>query len=417
MRPTLLLLSAASLAAVAASGCGSSSSASGSTGPTADGGSGGGGGQSDAGGGGGPADGGGGGGGGGQDECAGLGPDIVGAPTASAALSAGRYDTCSVGSTDGLGTVALIVANRFNGPPEQFTIHLFDPSGAERGSYTGDDTILVEELSGFELRNWDLSQGELVAIDGKGSVLATTGKKKEKPWLVANDPLGGMVVASRLPDDSPPNVLAAYDDRLNLRWRTELASTEAMMAIGVDRQGNTLVLFDSRVRYGSGKLGGIWVDHSGTAGAEFEAADGISSPGAVALMPRVGSGLFLRGGDGSPWVRQFDSLGTGSSPPAWLAASPATTLHMARNGHAYAVISPATPNGNTSCSAKIEVVAPSGKSCGTAVFPADGSGLNCYGALTVGYDGTVVDMVASTKVSDVPEVHHCNFRWWTGFLH
>jgi len=130
-----------------------------------------------------------------QDECAGLGPDAVGQPTASAALFAGRYDTCSVGSSDGSGTVALMVAERFLGPPEQFTIHLFSPSGAERGRYTGYDTVLIEELAGFELTNWDLRQGELVAIDAQGSVVATTGKIDEKPWFVANDPLGGIAVA------------------------------------------------------------------------------------------------------------------------------------------------------------------------------------------------------------------------------
>ena len=32
-------------------------------------------------------------------------------------------------------------------------------------AHTG-DTVLIEELAGFELTNWDLRQGEVVAIDG-----------------------------------------------------------------------------------------------------------------------------------------------------------------------------------------------------------------------------------------------------------
>ena len=62
------------------------------------------------------------------------------------------------------------------------------------------------------------------------------------------------------------------------------------------------------------------------------------------------------------------------------------------------------------------MVAPSGASCGTAVFPADPSGSGCAGALTVGYDGTVVDMVGDTFFNDGTANRFCHFRWWTGFL-
>jgi len=361
---------------------------------------GGGGGQPDAGGGGGVV----------QDECAGLGPDAVGQPTASAALFAGRYDSCRVGTTDGSGTVALLLDNRNQGPPDRFTVHFFASSGTERGSYSGYSTVLIEELAGFELSYWDFEHGELAAIDENGSVVATTGKTDEHPLFVANDPLGGMVVVSRKADYRPPNVVAAYDDHLNLRWRAELSSTEQPLALGVDRQGNSLVLLDAA----SGKVGGIWIDHSGNAGAEFQAMEGITEPYSLLLTPRVESGLFLRGETGSGWIRQFDSMGTGSAPPDWLAARPGTKLHMARNGRAYAVIYEQRPDGV--CQANIEVVATSGKSCGTAVFPSDRAGSICAGALTVGYDGTVIDMVGNTFFNDGTANRNCNFRWWKGFL-
>ena len=110
--------------------------------------------------------------------------------------------------------------------------------------------------------------------------------------------------------------LVAYDDHLNRRWRTQLSFNQRPLALGVDRQGNSLVLFNAA----SGKVGGIWIDHSGNAGAEFQAMGGITEPYSLLLTPRVESGLFLRGKTGSRWIRQFDSMGTGGAPPDWLAA-------------------------------------------------------------------------------------------------
>ena len=106
-------------------------------------------------------------------------------------------------------------------------------------------------------------------------------------------------------------------------------------------------------------------------------------------------------------------MGTGSAPPDWLAARPGTKLHMARNGRAYAVIYQQRADG--ACQANIEVVATSGKSCGTAVFPSDRAGAICAGTLTVGYDGTV-DMVGDTFFNNGTSNRNCNFRWWKGFL-
>ena len=452
---TVLPLCASALLALPTARCGSgnatpvSDGGSGSGGGQQDAGGGGGGGQPDAGGGGGLPDAGGGGGGGGepdaggggggggrpdagadggiaQDECAGLGPDAVGPPSATAALFAGQYDSCSVDSTDGAGTVALMVANHSNGfrAPETFAVHLFGPSGSFSGTYRGGvETILVEELSGFELRNWDFQQGELVTIDETGSVVATTGKINEYPRLVANDPLGGIVVLFVPSGKTSPNTIAAYDDHLNLRWRTQLSTTVEVQALGTDRQGNSLVLFNS-----GGGLGGIWIDHSGAAGAEFRAADGISAsgnPDKLLLSPRVESGLFLAVvcdatascsiNYRANWVRQFESMGAGSAAPDWLMARPNTRLHMARNGRAYAVIH--SPRSDGACHADIEVIATTGKVCGTAAFPGEQSAGFCVAGLMVGYDGTVIERLANTFFNDGTSNYNCNYRWWTGFLH
>ena len=356
-----------------------------------------------------------------HDECAGLSPPDVQAPSASVGVSADRHETCQTGSSDGFGVVALIVDD-VNLLPRRSSVFLFDSSGNSRGTYSGPDqrspgdpafTFLTEQLAGFELRNWDPDTGsEVVAIDGTGSVVGSTGKINAVFVLVAIDPLGGVVVSSVPRDSSPTRAIAAYDDRARLRWRTELPSSDAIVAVGVDRQGNTLALVDGSSRYGSGKLAGIWLDHSGRAGSVFEAADiGDSPRGALLLTPRVESGLFLRRSDGA-WTRQFDAFGPGQPPPSWLEARSSTTLHMARGGRAYAVISPPTSGG--ACQAAIEVVTPSGKTCGTVVFPGEQSSF-CFVSLTVGYDGTVIEKV-NERSTGAGGGRVCGFSWWTGFL-
>jgi hypothetical protein len=221
-------------------------------------------------------------------------------------------------------------------------------------------------------------------------------------------------VVSRGSDSSPPRAIAAYDEHMNLRWRTQLASSEEVTAVGVDRQRNTLVLLDAQARYGSGRLGGIWIDPSGNAGAEFDAGAGP----AIALVPRVESGLFLQGSNGSQsaWIAQYEPMSAPSEVPGWLAARPGTSLHMARNGRAYAVISPGSSDGG-SCGATIEVVSRSGMSCGMATFPGDQQGGSCAATLAVGYDGTVVEMGGATFVGDGTSNFYKHFRWWTGFFH
>jgi hypothetical protein len=286
------------------------------------------------------------------------------------------------------------------------------------------DTFLTEQLAGFELRNQEPPLGtvgaggsEVVAIDDRGSVVGSTGTIKASFVLVAIDPLGGVVVSSVPRDSSPTRAIAAYDDRARLRWRTELPSSDEIVSVGVDRQGNTLALVDGSSRYGSGKLAGIWLDHSGRAGSVFEAADiGDSPRGALLLTPRVESGLFLRRSDGA-WIRQFDAFGPGQPPPSWLEARASTTLHMARGGRAYAVISPPPPTSGGACQATIEVVMPSGKTCGTAVFPGEQNAFNgfCTASLTVGYDGTVIEKL-DERSTGAGGGRVCGFSWWTGFL-
>jgi len=366
-------------------------------------------------GGGGQPDGGAGGEGG--DECAGLGPDTVGPPSATVTIRASASENWFAGANDGSGTLALMMTNDNYKP--SLRVRLFDPSGAQRGTYQPAQVTLSEQifgqLDGFTVSYYDTvhDSHELVALDRNASVIAATGTSSRVVWPVA-DPLGGIVVLGRVNDTYPIEV-AAYDERLNQRFRTQLSSIERVLASGVDLEGNTLVLLDAKDRYGAGKLGGIWIDHSGNAGAEFLALENIPSPPYVFLTPRVGSGFFVGTNPGPPtaaaWIGQFDAMGGRTAPPEWLAARPVETLRLARKRRAYAVISPARLD--NACHVDVEVVAPSGKSCGTATFPAAQSGQFCSSGLFVGYDGTaVVGSVEDTGGG----FRTFTFRWWTAFL-
>ena len=116
-------------------------------------------------------------------------------------------------------------------------------------------------------------------------------------------------------------------------------------------------------------------------------------------------------------VAQIDSYATETkAPPTWLAARPHKGLHTVHGGTGYALID---PEGDVaSCSQQIEVLAPSGKSCGTASFFI-ANGACSAGGLTVGYDGTVIQQLPHAMES-YPDpnwgAHTCTWRYWPGFF-
>ena len=69
------------------------------------------------------------------------------------------------------------------------------------------------------------------------------------------------------------------------------------------------------------------------------------------------------------------------------------------------------------CSTTIDIVAPSGKSCGTAEFPSPVSESRCESAMWVGYDGTAIQEIASTALGSGFNGVMSRFRWWTGYFH
>ena len=152
------------------------------------------------------------GGGGTADECAGLAPDTVGEPSASVIVPATVDEQWSPGASDGAGTLALKMTND-NAEPS-LSIGLFDPLGAERGTYQPAGVTLAESVvgqrDGFELSYTDFAhnRGVLAAVDENGSVVATADIVGAVPWPALNDPRGGIVVVlrpiDRRIDENPP---------------------------------------------------------------------------------------------------------------------------------------------------------------------------------------------------------------------
>lgn len=252
------------------------------------------------------------------------------------------------------------------------------------------------------------AHGNELGRDGPGSLLAQ-----------AEDPLGGVVVVSY---SAGVNELAAYDGRAHLRWRVALEpglrGGGGRITVGVDRLGNTLVL---TAEDAVTDFRGQWVDHDGHAGPQFTGtADFGTDPFNVQLLlaPRVGDGLFL--GEGPPrngWLAQFDSLAPAvRSPPSWLSSRP-LQVHVARGGRAYAFFELPGTGDQPPCAQRIEIVAPSGRSCGTAAFPVAGASCTTRPNIDAGYDGTVIQAFPPEmqRHNDDGTVT-CTWQSWPGFL-
>jgi hypothetical protein len=339
----------------------------------------------------------------------------VGAPNGSAqlALSQLGHDGILGAMSDGSGVVALIERSGSN-IPTQTSLWLYDQSGAQLGSYQGADTQVTEQLTGFMVsdRSEDLDgRGKVSAVDEHGNVTASTGLV-HRTFNIAPYALGGVIAVGSDSGGSPATV-TWFDESVRSRWQTSLPTSQRVVGMGVDREGNTLVMLE-RAPPQSGNFDGIWIDRDGNVGSVFDAGN---YPGGFVLSPRVGNGMFLGIPYGN-WVVQFDPFGGPTPAPDWLSSRPAgTRLHMARNGRAYAVI-PSGVNAMGACSTTIDIVAPSGKSCGTAEFPSPptDSGV-CQSVMWVGYDGTAIQEIASTPVAPGFNGVMSRFRWWTAYFH
>ena len=321
--------------------------------------------------------------------------------------------SCSAAVT-GTGALALLMGNAVE--PRNGVVHFVAPDGTLRSSTpAGTNAGILGRLSTFTGFTYTTSPGgggwQVQAWDDHGKAIAQGPSGAGFPTLV-EDPLGGMALLIREPAPAVEN----YDDRGKLRWHTQLSSQiTAIGGFAVDRLGNTFVMGDNSAYDKS--VTAQWIDHDGVATAAFQLfapqRDWNHIEGRVIV--RVGSGLFVHA---DSWG-QLDSMSTSVRPaPDWfLAAHPELMLGMSmvRDGRAYGIIyGPQGPD----CTATVEIVTSSGKSCGKAAFAA-GSGTNCSfaGEASIGYDGTFVQRVPPPSGLCSGGACSCTWHWWTGFFH
>jgi hypothetical protein len=260
---------------------------------------------------------------------------------------------------------------------------------------------MAGQLSGFEgmvSRTTPEIANALRAWDSHGTLVAE-GPFRTDIQDFAADPTGGIVVLER-----PPAAIESYDAQLRLRWHVDLPSAGPFAGATVDRTGRTLAVWTPGDPPTSKAADAIWIDRDGTAGSIFQLLPQQSNfaHDLVRATQRVGSGLFVIGDD----PVQIESLSTVTTPaPGFVSNLHSTSFHMVHDGRGYAIL-PANPPSDCA----IEVVAPSGKSCGKVSFG------GCAG-LAVGFDGTVVETLPLESTSCGSGNCTCKWQWWSGYFH
>ncbi len=363
-------------------------------------------------------------------DCDGLVPPAPGAPSqfrlVNQDLTAGA---CFPGEADGTGHIAVSWQGELQ--PHASNYAFVDPSTSTQvGSFSGTRLILIGEVSGFmggECLGANCEQ-DYVVLSPTGGVRFRSPVSGTSNGLQANDPTGGMIHARlSAPDANQAQtvLLDAIDGSGNIRWTRSLpeafAANEAgHVVVGVDRQGDVLALWMTSLgRFGTAAWAGQWFDHAGNPGPEFQALAGGAIP--QAFFERVGNGLFLAGfaasGSSRSWLGQFEPLAVSISPaPSWLAARPAVALHMVHGGLGYALLP--FPGASAACEQDIEVISPSGQSCGTASFTVGGGSCTTSG-IAVGFEGTVIQQLPREREAACTAAGHqcdCTYRFWPGFF-
>lgn len=344
-----------------------------------------------------------------SDDCDGLRPPFdPGSASGSHFIpvhTSSGNDGCAAGVSSGTGTLALVMISDHFG-----TLDFVSTSGTLLATTTSYPSSMAGGERGF-IADQRLSETEfLQAWSDSGAMLART-PGQIQAGNAADDPLGGVVALTS------SSQITSYAPSLAVRWSVTRPS-DYPVAMAVDRAGATLFLFDGTAYFGANTVAGIWIDPAGAAGNIFEMLGPQSDLAfrlPFALTQRTASGLFLsRSGQ---WVAQIDSLATVSSAaPEWLQARPSSRLHMVHGGKGYAVL-PVGGLDVQDCAQTVEVVSPSGLSCGTTTFRA-AAGACRTGPISVGYDGSVM------QVAPDPDPAHkewfgpatCYWQWWTGFF-
>ncbi|RKH71005.1 hypothetical protein D7X55_08865 [Corallococcus sp. AB049A] len=228
----------------------------------------------------------------------------------------------------------------------------------------------------------------------------------------AVNPAGGMheVLAD--------GTLHAYGATGELRWSLSVASllNGPVSALGVNTEGHALLLSAGAPAEGAVSVEGVWVDSSGQPGTPFlaltlEQAPDVESRYTFAPLLQGGLVLGVENTFGKKWVAAFEGLQAASSPlPSWLDGGDGRRFELLPGGKGYLRWSQVTA-GNQGCQHEARLIAASGESCGKVVLPAMDAQEGC-GKISMGGDGTVVNVLSSRWMDVEKPFTYCRVRWW-----
>jgi hypothetical protein len=393
-------------------------------------------------GGGGSGGGGGGSGGGGApdagpsaDDCTGLMPGSMPAAISHVETysSASDPNFCQLPVGDGTGSVALETLN--GGHP---TWIVFSSSGQRLGSFNEWHGQAWGDPSGFIAYGGSSTNQTVIVASHDSSGPQTGSTEVTGNGTFAPDPSGGLFAAGRFalgssapPANSAPVIFMFNADGTRRYGPVPLGSSAAVFGQGVDLSGRAVVILDGSSQFGAGSIAAIWFDAKGVPlTGVFQILSGFQ-PGVSTWFetsPLLEGNLALRRMDApsnafseerrtSQWLLVLPS-GTARADPApdWLKQRPDTHLELSRSRQAYAFLPWAADA--PACSQRVEVVSPTGRSCGNLEFGVDGNACRTR-ELRLGIDGTVMQMLPADRERNEPSgspVYTCTLRYWPAAL-
>jgi hypothetical protein len=356
-------------------------------------------------------------------ECDGLVPSA--APSAVSAPPAFATASCGWGISEGGGHVAVQLEER----QVLATWRAFSPAGAAERTFpvafAGSSTAVPRPFLLPQPDGWvaavptTFGDGPVIGVEVVGllpdgaargaGTRVTPGDGHILSWMLVEDPRGGaaFVRTGNLPA-GPDCVgsVARFDATGAPRapQATFLGHDPTCVAVAaISRGGEALVIEKA------GDAAWLrWVAADGTDAA------GPSTPGGwaglfasgqpVALAPLLDGSIVAR--EGAVWTRRFPRLGDrAEDAPGWLRSRPGFTFRNTRGERGYALLPP--PADSADCTERIELLAPSGRLCGTVALSEPRGGACRTQEVDQGWDGTVVQRSAGGQ---------CAWRWWPRLL-
>ncbi|WP_148282215.1 hypothetical protein [Corallococcus coralloides] len=332
----------------------------------------------------------------------------------------GQYSspiTCDEPVPDGAGSVVLPL--RWSGGAQDLYVGTQDGWNLSGSGTTFTPTSQSGGVLGFSTPA-DGGLPWMTYLDTTSLEFTTLPAETARVVMTAEDPTGGL--RAFLADGT----LKAYSATGELRWSLAVSLSAPLKAMGVDAQGQTLLLAAGDTRFGASAVEGVWVDVAGQPGLPFLAL-GQAPAGTYELVPRAQEGLFLGvTGSAKSWAAAFKSMQRSSrAVPAWLAQDVGRPLLRLPDGTGYLRYS-VSGGSNWDCLHAVELIAPSGQSCAQFQLPSQGAPEQVCGPLKLARDGTVTETLYSRSRSDgyydsegnrhTRNSSACRVRWWPALI-